>query len=368
MKKLITVVLAFLLLFRISASPAEPAVSGDIPSCTVAISEDTDLLEVRLGISPDGFGLLGFRFGDSCDILMPDGSVLQDVPYYNGYYTRTGGLLLVAYPGYEYINLAINNGESSWTAFHCREGDSVTVTLAEAGKYADIQDALNTVYSNDRADYPDDETFANFRAVSVGRMKKNTFYRGASPVNNTYNRAGCTDRLIREAGVRYVIDLADTEESLRTNIGATRPEYLLSLYDAGLVLPLSLGFSFMSGSYQASLASGLREMMKHEGPYYIHCLEGKDRTGFICLLLEALAGADVAELEADYMKTYANYYGIEPGTAKYNAILDVKFSDHISLLSALGGETPEDWVKTYLYRGGMAETEVDALQRLLTGD
>ena len=35
-----------------------------------------------------------------------------------------------------------------------------------------------------------------------------------------------------------------------------------------------------------------REMMKKEGPFYIHCTEGKDRGGFVSLMLEALSGAD----------------------------------------------------------------------------
>ena len=59
-----------------------------------------------------------------------------------------------------------------------------------------------------------------------------------------------------------------------------------------------------------SLAEGLRDLIEHKGPYYISCTEGKDRTGFVCLLLEALAGATFDEIETDYMKTYENYYGI----------------------------------------------------------
>ena len=32
-------------------------------------------------------------------------------------------------------------------------------------------------------------------------------------------------------------------------------------------------------------------MASHEGPYLIHCTEGKDRTGFVSALLECLIGA-----------------------------------------------------------------------------
>lgn len=368
MKKSSALILALMLLLPAAPAPAEQAVSGAPLSYTAVISEDTDLHQIALDISPDDFNGLGFRFGDSCDVLFSDGYVLKDIPYYNGYYCRSGESLLVAYPGYEQVRIAVNNGAESWTAYNCREGETVTVTLAEAGKYADIQNALNTVYSNNRADYPDDETFANFRPLSVGRIRKDTFYRGASPMDDTYRRAAYADRLIRDAGVRYVIDLADTDESIRRDAELYHPEYALTLYKAGLVVPLSLGFSYMSESYQASLSAALLEMMKHEGPYYIHCQEGKDRTGFVCMLLEALGGADAAELEADYMKTYANYYGILPGSAKYDAIVSVKFTDECSQLAALGGGDPEAGARAYFRRGGMTEEEVDRLRRFLTGE
>lgn len=37
-------------------------------------------------------------------------------------------------------------------------------------------------------------------------------------------------------------------------------------------------------------------MMNSQGPVYIHCTEGKERTGFVCVLLEALAGASYDEI------------------------------------------------------------------------
>ena len=54
--------------------------------------------------------------------------------------------------------------------------------------------------------------------------------------------------------------------------------------------------------------------------YYVHCTEGKDRAGFVSALLECFMGASYDEVVADYMVTYKNYYGVEPGTDKYEAI------------------------------------------------
>ena len=327
MKRLFLFALFFTLLFSFTIFDSWADFSAEVPSCTVAITRDPEFSHIELEISIDDFNRLGFSYGDSCDVLFANGDLLKDIPYYNGYYCKTGEAQIVAYPGYEHVHIAVSNGGPLWTSYGCHEGEIVTVTLAEARKYIDVQNALNTVYSNNRADYSDDAAFANFRTLSGGRMKENIFYRGASPVDDAYNRAEFADELIRSVGIRFVLDLADTEEKIAKYLEASHPEYFVSLFDAGLVAPIGLTAAYRSDSFQAALASGFRKMMNHEGPYYIHCLEGKDRTGFVCLLLEALSGADEAELEADYMKTYANYYGIIPGSKQYDAILDVKFQD-----------------------------------------
>ena len=49
------------------------------------------------------------------------------------------------------------------------------------------------------------------------------------------------------------------------------------------------------------------ELIQHDGPVYIHCTAGKDRTGFVCMALEALAGASYQQIGDDYIITYDNY-------------------------------------------------------------
>ena len=364
MKKLLLILVsAALILSAAFASAAE-----DPPKATVSILKDESLGQIFLNISIDDFNAFGFRYGDSCDVLFSNGVSLKDIPYYNGYYAKTGDPLIVAYPGYAYVAVAICNADPSWDYYGCREGDSAAVVRAEAGRYLQVQDALDLVYSNDRADYPDDERFANFRAMKGGRLREDTFYRGASPVNNMFGRAGYVDELIRKAGVRFVLDLADTDEKVRQYAEESRPAYFLSLYESGRVAPLGLTAASRTETFRASLADGLREMMKYEGPYYIHCLEGKDRTGFVCMLLEALSGAGTDEITEDYMETYKSYYGIVPGTAHYQAVLDVKFHDFFDWITGLGDGTPESGAAAYLEQSGMSETEIRELQSFLTGE
>ena len=81
-----------------------------------------------------------------------------------------------------------------------------------------------------------------------------------------------------------------------------------------------LWMDFMAEDFKAGFAQGLRFILQNEGPYLIHCNEGKDRAGFTAAVLECLMGASADEVIADYMTTYENYYGVAKGSDQYAAI------------------------------------------------
>ena len=339
------------------------------------IGHDTKFDQVELRVSIEDFIAAGFQFGDSCDVSFSNGLTLEDVPFFSGFYVRRGEAVIVGYPGYEEIIMTRNN-QGLWTDAGLRAGDTVTVTLREAGKYKNTQETLAQKYSEDRADYRDDEQFSNFRALRGGRLKDDLLYRGASPVDDAHNRAAITDALLEAHGIRFILDLADSEEDIRAyrETAGFSSDYSAKLYDDGQMAPLSMSSSYGAESYQQSLAAGLRRMIAAEGPVYIHCLEGKDRTGFVCLLLEALAGAGYDEMRDDYMKTYDNYYGITEETApeKYDAVVSVYFDGFVSYLhgtedaAALKtADYSQDAVR-YLLDAGMTADEIDALRAMIT--
>ena len=79
---------------------------------------------------------------------------------------------------------------------------------------------------------------------------------------------------------------------------------------------------FLSEATLSGIAKGMRFIIHNDGPYLIHCNEGKDRAGFVSALLECLMGATMKEVIDDYMVTYYNYYGVSEGTEKYNAVVN----------------------------------------------
>ena len=357
------------------------------------VTRDTKFNSAILALSPEEFEEKGFELGDSCDIEFENGYSLTDVPIYNGYYVKNAAPIVVEYPGFGDVRITLNN-LGIFDQAELAEGMSVTIRMNAKGKYMPIQEALGQLYSFDRTDYDSDVQFTNFRALTGGRLKADFLFRGASPVDNSRNRAPFTDRLLDENAVRFVIDLADSEEDIAGYMAAEdfASDYFVSLYGAQRVALLDMGSSYQSEEYQQRIASGLRQYLavcdSLSGPdacrIYIHCMEGKDRTGFVCMLLEALAGATYDEMLADYMITYDNYYDVtKSGTPeKYDAIADLYFNSFAEYLYGLSGsdsaltDAPDlatlkaaDYTEdaaAYLRSGGMTDAEIMSLLSCIT--
>lgn len=340
-----------------------------------ALVHEPEFGGVYITATIDAFNALGYEYGDSVDIQFSNGYTLTDQPYYNGYYVQNGESLLVAYPGYDYIKACINNGDDLWEIAGLSESDTATVSLNTRAKYLDVQNARDIHYYDEREKYDSDEIFANFRCVSVTGLAPNTLYRSASPCDNQHNRAPYVDALIRDAGVRCILNLADNEEKIANYLAdeSYSTPYFESLYEAGNVIPLALNMNFGSADFRQKLTNGLISMSAHEGPYLVHCTEGKDRTGFVCILLEALCGASYEEIVADYMITYANYYGItqETDPARYTVIVENVLNPMIQVIAGDGVELKTADLKAgaeaFLLGAGMTQAQLSALEADLSG-
>lgn len=375
MKKRANVLISILLITAILASMNGCATKKQTVSVTRPIIEDAEFGGTYADISIEDFNKEGFKYGDSCSVEFSNGYKLTNVPYYDGYYERTNYPLIVAYPGYEHVLIQFCSGDSMWKVANCKAGESVTITRTEQGTFLTNQEALSTVYSNERKDFSSDAVFANFRVMEGGAMKEGKFYRGASPANNQYSRAKTTDSLLKQNGIQFVLDLADTDEKIQGYFSKEDydSDYFSELYQSGKVAPLGLNASYRGDSFRANLVEGLRKMVTFDGPCYIHCTEGKDRTGFVCILLEALCGASFDDMENDYFITYDNYYGItkEKDPERYNALYEIRFMDMMTWLA----DAPADenlqntdfrpFARKYLTDSGMTEAEVDNLVQYL---
>ncbi|SCW30964.1 Protein tyrosine/serine phosphatase [Ruminococcaceae bacterium YRB3002] len=343
--------------------------TGDLP-----IIHEYEFGGAYITIPIDDFNNLGFLYGDSVDLVFSNGFKLTDIPYYSGYYCQPGEPLLVAYPGYPYIKVTINLGNDLFDVAELTEDVTARVTLNEMAKYLGLQSARSLLYTDDRSVYPSDEIFANFRECRAGRLKKHTLYRSASPCDNQHERASYVDRLCEEAGIRYILNLADNEDKIQNYMNSDYFDspYFESLYARGDVGLLSLSANYRDDLFKKKLGKGLMNMLGQEGPYLVHCTEGKDRTGFVIILFEMLAGATYDELVEDYMLTYFNYYAIAgfSDPEKYELIREYVFDD---IIMAIVDDPSADITKAdyeaaaarYLKECGLTEYQIRTLKSKL---
>lgn len=243
----------------------------------------------------------------------------------------------------------------------------VTIEIKEKGGYL-VEYALHRLERSEaREDYPQltDAEFANFREMKAPEMGEGILYRSSSPLNPQLGRNKQADAALCAAGVRTVVNLSEDETTMRAYEG-----FAETCYAKCNVIALNLGMDVGSESFRTGLAKGLRFMIDSEGPYLLHCNEGKDRTGIVCALLEALMGASLEEVCADYMESYTNYYGILPGSEKYELICS---RNCISMLTQLFQTDAAELESANLYEGaweylrccGLNDDEIHALMEKL---
>ena len=357
-----------LLFFKLDTEPYESTVTIK----DYAVLHDEKFGGIYVDISIDDFNKQGFSFGDSLNVKLSNGYEMNDIPYYNGYYVDIGEMQVVGYPGYSYVKVCVNNGEDLWLKYNVDENIKITVSLNKKAKYLDIQEARDIHYTDTQGNIPD-IVFANFRSVYGGKLKNNILYRSASPVDNSHNRAPVADRLIKDAKINYIVNLSDDAEELISHIKKDNfnSPYFLSLYKSNKVIPLSMSMQFKSEEFSKKLVQGLTAMSEHDGPYLVHCVEGKDRTGFVIMILSGLMGATYDELVEDYMITYNNYYDINKDTdiKRYNVIKEKLFDVMLKYVvqnDDLKNVNYEEAMEKYLISNGMSKETITKLKNKLS--
>lgn len=268
---------------------------------------------VQTNIGIEALAEAGYELGDL--LTVQTGKINDPAPYVSTYSDVNRGNLLIN-PTDGKVELAINYGNLSERG-GIAVGNAVTLGLAKKGAYRAEYEVRHLTESENREDYPSDAAFANFREVKYGAIASHTLYRSRHPASGDA-KAPYAAALDEAAGIKTVINLADNAEEFERR-AASSPWYQ-KLADGGNTVYLSMGVDFGIPDFQGKLKTGLQFLISHEGPYLIHCNEGKDRTGIVIALLEAISGATVADIKADYIASFVNQYGIKSGEERYGII------------------------------------------------
>ena len=390
MKKIASLLLIFLLTFGL-ALPVSAAETS-YPMVESGVKEIQKYGNIVLDVEPKKLHEAGYDYGDILAVTI-NGKTYQ-IPFCtnfsdvdNGSYVacdKDDGVILAINMG-DFVTAGgiaekITNEDKSFTWVFSDDKSIedlvVSISMGEKDGYHDQYLIHQLVRTNDRADYDSDQIFANFRNIAAGDLGKNALFRSSNPINNELSRAAYADDFVESNGIRTVMNLANSDAEIAGYIAQEDFDspYYASLYQNGQVKALNLSLNFVAEDFKNGLAEGLRFFTVNEGPYLVHCDEGKDRAGFVSALLACYMGASYEQVVEDYMQTYINYYHLEKDSEKYIAIKNSNIDSTLRMIT--GSSERADLTRVdlaaaagdYLKSIGLSDAECEALRSNLAKD
>lgn len=357
-----------------SSEVAENAAESAPESYTVAIRDIRKHGNVILDTDFDTMNAHGMEIGDI--ITATVGEKSYDIPIGTAHADVDSGSMLCRFDTEDNeVSLAINMGSFAseagigekvsieeepgyrWDVYI----GEVTLALKEKQGYRAEYDARNLTRTNERADYPalTDEEFSNFRAVAATGIREDWLYRSSTPIEPALGRNEYAMAAMEKAGIRAVINLDDSVDEMKSY-----PTYPGSCYSRCAIINPEMTYDFGTEEFAGKVKQSVLFLLENDGPFLIHCKEGKDRTGILCAILECFAGASAEEVTGDYMLTYANFYGILPGDGAYDVILSnnlVKTLCGLYGIDSLDGTDLQKEAADYLLSTGLDEIQLHQL-------
>ena len=230
---------------------------------------------------------------------------------------------------------------------------------------ADMNDSNNTKTAAANADY------ANFRNVKAGRIGQFVLFRSQHPANGS-SRSVHANALAKMNAIAAVLNLSDSDKKLKSNFTTHKiapTHYYRSLYEKGNVHLANMKGAYNETAYRTKIVACMRFMIRKQGPYLVHCEIGRDRTGFVILLLESLMGASYTYMFKDYAQSYISRDGLTYEQARKKSIPLINEIMH----RITGKPKNTGWGKLnltyyaelYLKKGGMSPAEINTLKRNL---
>ena len=344
------------------APEAMSAFAGAFEPVRARVTELDRFGDLMLGL--EGIDL---EYGDSVNLSFSGGYEIKAVPYYPDFFGKKNDAVLTDH--FDALCVAgIGCDMSRSTGIE--PGETVIITLERRGRYRELFDAYNINDARNRMEGQTDEAYCNMREVTAGDIREGRLYRGASPFDHDFGRVGLMDEYIRKHDIGAVLDLSDSREWLAER--SDLPDHTRAMIAQGRVVACPIGVDFQDPKAMQEIGAGLADLTKSEGPWLVNCSLGRDRTGVVCALLEALCGATYDGIVQDYMASYDQLHSIDmnPDSLQYR-LFKARIDEQLAAIFGIEvGDLPGADLRLetrdYLTRCGMTETQIDALERSLT--
>lgn len=252
--------------------------------------------------------------------------------------TFTDAILLKNYNGIFMFDKFVNIESDGYISIGCvgklieaKEGSDITITHTGTSERYFKAPHYNEGSTNKRADYASDEVFANFYEVSGGNLKDGILYRSFSPLYTADKqaRSAYVNELAEKAGIQFEIALSYNEDSIKKII-ESQEGYCIDLCKEGNYVAPGMGYLYFQQKEKTALV--LQSILDNDGAYLVHCNVGRDRTGFVILLLQALCGCSADEMKECEAKAFCNLYHIDMGTEEFRTIVNCTYERNMYLI------------------------------------
>lgn len=295
-------------------------------TCTLNQKDIDSFGSISFPFDLDYFKQNGYEIGDIVkvningrDFIMPITAVFNQVGFSGeticsneGYGVACINKNFVGFVcSYGYADKVVVDGNITWKLNNI---DKFEVSVEMQEKYGYLKEYKKIVesgtysVSNNRDDYPlqNDEQFANFRSIGCKLVKTNLIYRGASPYDDFAARISETENCLRKYGIKSVISLVS-----RPSTNEYYPDF-----DCRYINELvHSDFMFELNPLSKETLNAIKKIIEfvndNEGPYYIHCTYGRDRTGILCAMIAALLGDSLQNIDKDYAMSFALMFNID---------------------------------------------------------
>lgn len=247
-------------------------------------------------------------------------------------------------------------------------------TISAAAETYDFsnQETVDMSYTDMSNTSVSDADFGNFRNVKAGRIGTFNLFRSQHPANGT-SRSISANKLAKKNAISAVLNLSDSDKKLNTyfvknKIASTY--YYRTLYAKGNVHLANMKGQYNETVYRKQIVECMRFIIRKQGPYLVHCEVGRDRTGFVILLIESLMGASYTYMFKDYAQSYISRDGLTYEQARKKSIPLIN-----EIMSRITGKPKNTgwgklnlsyYAELYLKKGGMSPAELNTLKRNLS--
>lgn len=189
----------------------------------------------------------------------------------------------------------------------------------------------------------------NGRKIKYGLLYRGSELDGSIEPSYLLTEQGL-DTLISSLGVRFDMDLRAESDAKGDALGAN-------------VIHRNYGIGIYSQIFNENNNEKVRNVFADLAntdnyPIYMHCTYGRDRTGTVCYLLEALLGVSDGDLRREYeMSAFTDSY--------VNA---EEFAVFVARIQMLEGATTQEKVEGYLLSIGVTAEEIDSIRNIFLGE